>query len=59
MQEMWLFGPLNTTADSKVQKQTDDDAKVVAELLAKLASTQGATATDEGAGDRMEVVSNL
>ena len=35
MQEMWLFGQLNTLGESEVRQQTDDNAKVVGELLQK------------------------
>ncbi|KXT06797.1 hypothetical protein AC578_7110 [Pseudocercospora eumusae] len=33
MQEMWLFGQLNTLDDTKAQKQSDENAVVVADLL--------------------------
>ncbi|KXT10506.1 hypothetical protein AC579_4265 [Pseudocercospora musae] len=33
MQEMWLFGQLNTLDDTKAQKQSDENAAVVADLL--------------------------
>ncbi|EME84061.1 uncharacterized protein MYCFIDRAFT_195222 [Pseudocercospora fijiensis CIRAD86] len=33
MQEMWLFGQLNTLDESKAQKQSDENAAVVADLL--------------------------
>ena len=36
MQEMWLFGQLNTVGESKVQQQTDENAKDVADLLKRL-----------------------
>ena len=44
MQEMWLFGQLNTIGDSKVQHQTDEKAREVAELLQQLLSRQPAAA---------------
>ena len=40
LQEMWLFGQLNTVGESKVQQQTDEDAKVVADLLKQLSDRQ-------------------
>lgn len=36
MKELWLFGPLNTLGEDKVQAKTEDDAKAVAEMLEKL-----------------------
>jgi hypothetical protein len=41
LQEMWLFGQLNTLGESKVQQQTDENAKVVAGLLKQLVGLQG------------------
>ncbi|KAF2163379.1 hypothetical protein M409DRAFT_26415 [Zasmidium cellare ATCC 36951] len=40
LQEMWLFGQLNTLGESKVQQQTDENAKVVADLLKQLTEKQ-------------------
>lgn len=40
LQEMWLFGQLNTLGESKVQQQTDENAKVVADLLKQLMEKQ-------------------
>lgn len=37
---MWLFGQLDTVGESKVQQQTDENAKVVAELLKQLLERQ-------------------
>lgn len=37
---MWLFGQLNTVGESKVQQQTDENAKVVAGLLKELLDRQ-------------------
>lgn len=50
---MWLFGQLNTVGESKVQQQTDENAKVVADLLKQLldrqaASSQGESGAAEG-----------
>ncbi|KAM0716586.1 hypothetical protein Q7P37_008031 [Cladosporium fusiforme] len=42
LQEMWLFGPLNTVGESQVQQQTDENAKLVGELLRQLSEKQGA-----------------
>jgi hypothetical protein len=40
LQEMWLFGPLNTIGESQVQQQTDENAKIVGDLLRQLSSKQ-------------------
>lgn len=40
MQEMWLFGQLDTLGESEVQRQTDENAKVVGELLGKVLEMQ-------------------
>ncbi|KAK4502584.1 hypothetical protein PRZ48_006010 [Zasmidium cellare] len=40
LQEMWLFGQLNTIGESKVQQQTDENAKIVADLLKQLTEKQ-------------------
>lgn len=42
LQEMWLFGQLNTLGESKVQQQTDENAKAVADLLKQLMEKQAA-----------------
>lgn len=47
LQEMWLFGPLNTMGVSQTQQQTDETAKVVGDLLQQLAGKQSAQAVDE------------
>lgn len=36
MQEMWLFGQLNTLGESKIQQETDENARLVAGLLREL-----------------------
>jgi hypothetical protein len=36
MQEIWLFGKLDTIGDSKVQEETERDAKVIVGLLEQL-----------------------
>ena len=52
---MWLFGQLNTIGESQVQQQTDENAKVVAELLGKL-TERGSVGVGAGAGgEGMEV----
>lgn len=56
MQEMWLFGQLNTLGESDVQQQTDENAKVVGELLKKVLEMQQVgtmAARKEGEGDEM------
>ena len=37
---MWLFGQLNTIGESRVQQQTDENAKTIAGLLKQLADRQ-------------------
>ncbi|KAK5745020.1 hypothetical protein LTR17_001771 [Elasticomyces elasticus] len=46
LQEMWLFGQLDTLGDSKVQQQNDEHAKSIAGLLKQLADLQKLPATD-------------
>lgn len=41
MQEAWLFGQLNTIKGHQVQRETDDNARIVAGLLKQLAEQQG------------------
>lgn len=55
MQEMWLFGQLNTLGESEVQQKTDEEAKIVGELLKKVLEMQQASGerTADGA-DRGE-----
>lgn len=48
LQEMWLFGQLNTVGESKVQQQTDENAKVVAKLLQQLVDRQNGAQAGEG-----------
>lgn len=36
MQEMWLFGQLNTLGESRAQRETDENARDVAGLLKRL-----------------------
>ena len=36
LQEMWLFGQLDTLGHSHAQQRTDEDAKAVAQLLQQL-----------------------
>ena len=52
LQEMWLFGPLNTIGESQVQQQTDENAKVVGDLLRQLSSKQKQSL--EGNGDAVD-----
>ncbi|KAK5128020.1 hypothetical protein LTR85_005137 [Meristemomyces frigidus] len=46
LQEMWLFGQLNTVGDSKVKQQTDENAEMVAGLLKQLAQSQQSAAVN-------------
>ena len=55
LQEMWLFGELNTVGESKAQQQTDEDAKVVAGLLQQLLERQGQSQNGEVEVDGMAV----
>lgn len=54
MQEMWLFGQLNTIGESEVQQQTDENAKLVGELLQKVmqmrAGTEGQSGQEQSNG---------
>ncbi|KAK5726887.1 hypothetical protein LTR15_002777 [Elasticomyces elasticus] len=43
LQEMWLFGQLDTLGDSKAQQQNDEHAKSIALLLKQLADLQKST----------------
>lgn len=45
---MWLFGQLDTIGQSEAQTKTDENAKVVGELLEKLSQRQGAAPTTDG-----------
>ncbi|KAK1813162.1 hypothetical protein LTR12_012486 [Friedmanniomyces endolithicus] len=40
LQEMWLFGQLDTLGDSKARQQSDEDARSIALLLKQLAASQ-------------------
>lgn len=40
LQEMWLFGQLNTLGEDETQKKTDETAKDVADLLRQLVERQ-------------------
>jgi len=42
LQEMWLFGQLNTIGESEARQQADANAKKVAQLLKKLTDMQQA-----------------
>ena len=47
MQEMWLFGQLDTIGQSEIQQQTDENAVAVADLLKKLLDRQQSEHTSE------------
>ena len=53
---MWLFGQLNTVGESRVQQQTDENAKIVADLLKEILNRQPASSQDEADGSRVSVV---
>ncbi|KAI6829543.1 hypothetical protein KC340_g8576 [Hortaea werneckii] len=42
LQEMWLFGQLNTIGDSEAKQRSDETAKELSGLLQQLAHTQKA-----------------
>jgi hypothetical protein len=42
MQEMWLFGQLSTLGENRVRRETDENARVVADLLEQLTTRQAA-----------------
>ncbi|KAI7540691.1 hypothetical protein KC331_g9023 [Hortaea werneckii] len=42
LQEMWLFGQLNTIGDSEAKQRSDETAKELSALLQQLAHTQKA-----------------
>lgn len=46
MQEMWLFGQLNTIGGSTAQQRADDNAKAVANLLKQLTDWQEGRTTN-------------
>ena len=50
LQEMWLFGQLDTMGDSKAQQRTDEDTKAVAHLLKQLLERQREGANGEANG---------
>jgi hypothetical protein len=41
MQEVWLFGKLDTLGKSEVEERTEDDAKKIMELLLQLSEVKG------------------
>lgn len=52
MQEMWLFGRLNTIEDSKAKAEVDGTAREVAELVRKL--TDEMSKEHQANGDGMD-----
>ncbi|TKA61322.1 hypothetical protein B0A55_11329, partial [Friedmanniomyces simplex] len=48
LQEMWLFGQLDTVGDSKAQQQSDEDARSIAVLLKQLAELQQPAGSNGG-----------
>ncbi|KAI6829484.1 hypothetical protein KC332_g6554 [Hortaea werneckii] len=47
LQEMWLFGQLNTIGDSEAKQRSDEAAKELSRLLQQLADAQKADPDDE------------
>jgi hypothetical protein len=41
MQEIWLFGKLDTLGRSEVEERTEEDAKKILELLQKVVEVKG------------------
>lgn len=59
LQEMWLFGHLNTLGDSRIQQQTNEDAKMIAELLQQFTELQKQTVVRiPAAGEQVETATN-
>lgn len=52
MKEMWLFGQLDTLRRSEVEQKTEEDARLVAELLGRLEKNRLVTLEDTGGGDK-------
>ncbi|KAK0967240.1 hypothetical protein LTR91_017218 [Friedmanniomyces endolithicus] len=48
LQEMWLFGQLDTLGDTKARQQSDEDAKSITLLLKQLAESQEAAVGHAG-----------
>lgn len=48
LQEMWLFGQLNTIGDTKAKQRSDDTAKALSGLLQQLAATQRTEPAEDG-----------
>jgi len=47
MQEMWLFGQLDTLGRSKLERETEEDARIVQALLGTVVRGQDAEQGDE------------
>jgi hypothetical protein len=41
MQEVWLFGKLDTLGKSEVEERTEEDAKRILKLLQQMAEVKG------------------
>lgn len=54
LQEMWLFGQLNTVGEGKVKQQTDEDAQAVAQLLQRLAKPQQSAVVNGAEGTAVD-----
>ncbi|KAK0279410.1 hypothetical protein LTR91_007743 [Friedmanniomyces endolithicus] len=50
LQEMWLFGQLDTLGDTKARQQSDEDARSIALLLKQLAESQQPVASKASPG---------
>ena len=58
LQEMWLFGQLNTVGDSKVQEKTDANARAASDLLRQLMERQSSTSVQSDMGEPAENSAN-
>jgi len=54
MQEMWLFGKLETLGNSKAQQEADEDAKAIAQMLKQFAGLQQSLQSNGGLEVAME-----
>lgn len=44
LQELWLFGQLKTVGNDEAQQKTDEDARMIAELLGQLLNSKSSQA---------------
>jgi hypothetical protein len=46
MQELWLFGKLDTLGKSDVEQRTEEDTKMILELLQQMVEAKGSSEVD-------------